>query len=346
MSQRGPLRPWGRRGSYHGGRLEAARRHWPDAQEPWIDLSTGINPVPYPVPALSPALLARLPEPDALAALEAEAAKAFGCGTPASTVAAPGTQALIGLLPLLRPVFGVAVLGPTYAEHAACWAAAGHSVRTVASPDALGEAEVAVLCNPNNPDGRVVARAALLALADRLAARGGWLVVDEAFADLEPLELSLVPLLPHPAIVVLRSFGKPYGLAGLRLGFALAPPALLPRLRAALGPWPVSGPAITIGTAALRDAVWRAAAANRLRADAARLDATLMAGLRIAGGTCLFRLATHPQAGAIADALGRAGILVRRFSEQPGWLRFGLPAARDWPRLESAFQSLRCNAAT
>ncbi len=301
----------------HGGRLEAARRRWPQAPEPWIDLSTGINPVPYPIPALPPALLARLPEPEALAALEAAASDAFGFRAPASVVAAPGTQTLIGLLPLLRPASRVAVLGPTYAEHAACWAAAGHSVRTVAAPDALGEAEVAVLCNPNNPDGRVVPRASLAALADRLASRGGWLVADEAFADLEPPDISLVPLLPHPAIVVLRSFGKPYGLAGLRLGFALAPPALLARLRAALGPWPVSGHAIAIGTVALRDGAWRAAAADRLRADAARLDAALIAaGLRILGGTCLFRLATHTQAGAIADALGRAGILVRRFAEQ------------------------------
>ena len=157
---------------------------------------------------------------------------------------------------------------------------------------------MAVLCNPNNPDGRVLPRATLLALADRLAARGGWLVVDEAFADLEPPDVSLVPSLPHPAIVVLRSFGKPYGLAGLRLGFALAPRALLARLRAVLGPWPVSGPAIAIGIAALRDAAWRAAAAERLRADAARLDAALAAaGLRLLGGTRLFRLAAHAQAG-------------------------------------------------
>ena len=305
------------------------------------------QPAPVPTPTFAPALLARLPEPDGLAALEAAAAEAFGCGTPASTVAASGTQALIGLLPLLRPASRVAVLGPTYAEHVACWAAAGHSVRTVASPDALGELDVAVLCNPNNPDGRVVPRALLLALADLLAARGGWLVADEAFADLEPPEVSLAPLLPHPAIVVLRSFGKPYGLAGLRLGFALAPPVLLPRLRAALGPWPVSGPAIAIGTAALCDAAWRTAAADRLRGDAARLDAALTAaGLRILGGTRLLRLATHAEAGAVADALGRAGILVRRFTEQPEWLRFGLPATLDWPRLEAALQALRCNAAT
>jgi cobalamin biosynthetic protein CobC len=328
----------------HGGRLAAARAAFPDAPRPWIDLSTGINPVPYPIPDLPGVLLARLPEPEALAGLEAAAAAAFGCRDPALVAAAPGTQALIGLLPLLRPPAPVAILGPTYAEHAACWVAAGHAVATVPTPEALAEAEVAVLCSPNNPDGRRLQLSALVTLADRLAARGGWLVADEAFADLEPDSLSLAPAVPHPAIVVLRSFGKPYGLAGLRLGFALAPPPLMTRLRAALGPWPVSGPAIAIGTAALGDAQWRHAVAARLAQDAARLDAALEgAGLRVLGGTRLFRLAAHPSAPAIADALCRAGILVRRFADAPDRLRFGLPAPADWPRLN---QALRCLAAT
>ena len=189
-----------------------------------------------------------------------------------------------------------------------------------------------VLCNPNNPDGRRIPAPDLLALA----ARHALLVVDEAFADFEPQD-SLAPHLPLPAVVVLRSFGKAYGLAGLRLGFALAEPALAARIRAALGPWAVSGPALHVGAAALADAAWLHGAGHRLRADAAALDRTLAAaGLRVTGGTSLFRLVETPGAAAWAERLGRAGILVRSFDEAPTRLRFGIPSGTDLQRLAAA----------
>jgi cobalamin biosynthetic protein CobC len=187
-----------------------------------------------------------------------------------------------------------------------------------------------VLCNPNNPDGATHAPARLLDCAGMLAARGGWLVADEAFADFAPPGLSLAPHLPAPGIVVLRSFGKAYGLAGLRLGFALASSDLAARLRAALGPWPVSGPALAIGTAALADAAWREAARIRLLHDAERLDALLAgAGFAVSGGTPLFRLAHHRDTPRIAQRLGAAGILVRDFPETPDRLRLGIPAGDE-----------------
>ena len=313
--------------------MGAARRLFPGAPEPFLDLSTGINPLPYLVPPLPPEAWARLPEPEAEAALREAAARAYGAADPGLVAAAPGTQALIGLLPRLFPARRVRVLGPTYAEHAAAWAAAGAMVEEVADPGALAGAELAVLCQPNNPDGRRHDPAALLALAGQV----GRLVVDEAFADLEEEGLSLAPHLPRPGVIVLRSFGKTYGLAGLRLGFALAEPEAAAALRAALGPWAVSGPALAIGRRALDDAAWRGAAAARLASDAARLDALLTAaGLRVTGGTRLFRLAEGDAAGWFGR-LGRAGILVRRFAARPGWLRFGLPGdATGWSRLETA----------
>ncbi len=308
-------------GLAHGGRLAAARRIFSGAPEPFLDLSTGINPHPYPLPALPPASFTRLPEPEEVAALEAVAARAYGVADPAMVVAAPGTQALIQLLPLLFPQPAIAVLGPTYAEHARAWQRAGAQVTEAASLAALAAAPAAVLCNPNNPDGRRWPAASVLA-----AAPGGLLVVDEAFADLEDAALSLAPLLPRPRVVVLRSFGKTYGLAGVRLGFALAAPAEAAALRDALGPWAVSGPAIAAGRAALADAAWRERTRARLAGEAASLDACLeAAGLRVLGGTVLFRLATSARAAALFDRLGRAGILVRRFAGQPDWLRFGLP---------------------
>lgn len=315
--------------STHGGRLIAASRAYPEAPGPWIDLSTGINPVPYPVPTLPAEAWTRLPEPEELWALQAAAGDAYGVRAE-DVVAAPGTSALIALLP--RIVGGpAAVLGPTYGEYVAAWPDA----LEVASLAELRRRPVRVVCRPNNPDGRVAPGPELVVLA-----RDGVLVVDAAFADFRTdgsdSEMLYAGLQQS---VVLRSFGKPYGLAGVRLGFALAEPTLAARLRHALGPWPVSGPAIAIGCAALRDRAWREGAGDRLRSDAARLDTLLqVAGLTIVGGTCLFRLVTC-DAAAWHDHLARHGILTRRFEAQPHWLRFGLPPPWAWPRLEAALQS-------
>ncbi len=326
----------------HGGRIGQARIRFPGAPEPFIDLSTGINPVAYPLPPLPASAFARLPEPEALDALQQAAARAYGAADPTMVAAAPGTQILIDLLPRLWPAARVAVLGPTYAEHAAAWRRGGAQVADIPATDipalaASGDATCVVACNPNNPDGSRIPPPALLALADRLAARGGLLVVDEAFADLEPEGFSLAPFLPHAAIVILRSFGKTYGLAGLRLGFALATPDRAAQIRAALGPWAVSGPALAVGTQALADRAWLEAARRRLGADTERLDRLLReAGLRVIGGTHLFRLAETLSAAAVFDRLGRAGILVRQF-DRPDRLRFGLPGSEEeWTRLRAA----------
>jgi cobalamin biosynthesis protein CobC len=322
----------------HGGDLTAARRRFPDAPEPFIDLSTGINPHCYPLPRLSPELFARLPEPAALERLAATAARSYGVAAADEVAAAPGTQILLPPVFALVPAGRAAVLGPTYAEHARVAALVGHRTKVVTALEDLRDADLAVVVNPNNPDGRIVSKDALLALADEKRRRGGLLVVDEAFMDVGPAGLSLGPEVGRGRIVVLRSFGKFHGLAGLRLGFALAAPETASRLRATLGPWPVAGPAIAAGQAALTDAAWAEAMRGTLAREAARLD-HLLAGakLEIVGGTSLFRLARTPAAGAWFDHLGRAGILVRRFAEAPAWLRFGLPGIEEaWQRLATA----------
>lgn len=290
------------------------------------------------MPDLHPEAFARLPEPEAQADLETAAAAAYGVPSADMVVAAPGTQILINLLPRLRPARSAAVLAPTYSEHASCWRAAGAEVRHVSTLEEAGEAEAVVLCNPNNPDGRRHDLARLQQLAERQAARRGLVVVDEAFADFEDAALSVAPLLPRRSLLVLRSFGKTYGLAGLRLGFLLGAPDDVARMRAALGPWAVSGPALAVGRMALRDSAWRDQARLRLTSDVARLDAMLhAAGLSVVGGTLLFRLAAHAAAPALYRRLGQAGILVRRFPERPTWLRFGLPGdATAWTRLTEA----------
>ena len=309
----------------HGGNLDEARRAFPSAPRPWIDLSTGINPWPWPVPTLPTEVRAALPSKSALAALEAAAALYYGVPDPHLVVAVPGTQAAIQWLPRLISRGAVAVLGPTYAEHARGWSLAGHKVVEAASLDALEGAATAILVNPNNPTGRTVAPEILLDLAARKARESLYLVVDEAFADVTP-EISAAGFAGRPGLVILRSFGKFFGLAGVRLGFVIAPTGLANALREAIGPWAVSGEALAIGRAAFEDAEWQATMRRRLAEARASLDADLdQAGLAIEGGTDLFRLARAAKEPQLFQRLAGAGLWVRRFEHESAWLRFGLP---------------------
>lgn len=320
---------------WHGGDLAQAKALFPDAPEPWIDLSTGINPIPYPLPELPLSLWQRLPGAQDEAALLTAARGAYRVPDAAGIVAAPGTQILIEFLPRLVEPGPVAVLGPTYAEHALAWEKAGMAVREIAELGEVGDARIVVLVNPNNPDGRLLGRARLSMLAHDLEGRGGLLVIDEAFVDFTP-EASLVSELP-PATLVLRSFGKTYGLAGLRLGFAIGEPALAARLRAALGPWAVAGPTLRVGARALADTAWLDTARIGRSGDAARLDELLVSCGDVVGGTALFRLLETRDAATLFAHLGRRGIYVRRFQHDLGRLRFGLPGDEpSWARLAAA----------
>jgi cobalamin biosynthetic protein CobC len=327
----------------HGGDLGAARRLFPGAPEPFIDLSTGINPNPYPLPRFSSDLFARLPDPASAGALASAAARTYGAPSAAHVVVAPGTQILLPLVAGLVPPGRAAILTPTFAELPRAAALAGHTVKPARGIDTCGDATLVIVANPNNPDGRLIPRAALLALAKDLRRRGGVLVVDEAFMDVGPPGASVTADVSCGNVIVLRSFGKFFGLAGIRLGFALAAPALATRLGAMLGPWPVSGPALAVGAKALADAAWIERTRARLEKAAKRLDVLLAAsGLTIIGGTSLFRLAQTPAASAVFHHIGRAGIFVRAFPDNASWLRFGLPAnARHWRRLDEALASFR-----
>jgi cobalamin biosynthetic protein CobC len=323
---------------YHGGNINLARLRFPDAPVPWLDLSTGINPVPYPVGEIPPAAWASLPEPAAVAALEAAAGAAYGAGPEAEVVAAPGTQALIQWLSRIFPARRVGILGITYGEHATCWRASRAETATVTDPEDLTAFDVGVVVNPNNPDGRCCTRTALAEIARSMNQKGGLLIVDEAFMDAAGPSESLVPVLPGAGTVVLRSFGKIYGLAGVRLGFAVTSPDLAVPLRQAMGPWAVSGPAIEVGRRALSDRAWLDRTVARLGCETAMLDRLLQeAGFAIVGGTPLFRLAARPDASGWFERLCRAGILTRPFVARPDWLRFGIPHGREqWQRLKAA----------
>ncbi|OQP88503.1 threonine-phosphate decarboxylase [Rhizobium rhizosphaerae] len=317
----------------HGGGLTAAMRHYGGRRGDWLDLSTGLNPCPPGLPPISPEAWHRLPDESAVLEARHAARDFYGTGALLPLPVA-GTQAAIQSLPALLPALlagsgRVAILAPTYGEYRRVFQAAGHAVDLVTDLDMIGaEHRLVIIVNPNNPTGRLLPAATLLALADRLSAQGGVLVVDEAFADVAPQE-SLAGHAGHrPGLIVLRSLGKVFGFAGIRLGFVLAEPALLLRLDHLLGPWSVSGPALVVGAALMRGDA-EAIRARILRRSQGLDMALSAAKVRHLGGTPLFRLIEVPDARLVHERLARLHILTRRFEEQPTWLRIGLaPSAQ------------------
>ncbi len=311
----------------HGGGLDAAVAQYGGARADWLDLSTGINPVPYPVGEIAPEAWTALPDHAATERLIAAARTFWDVPDGAEIVLAPGASALIARLPALIPgEDGVYIRPPTYNEHAAAFRAAGFEV--VAQADAEVGAQVFV--HPNNPDGR---------LADPLTAlRRKLTIIDESFCDVMP-KASLTPLAATSGTVVLKSFGKFWGLAGLRLGFAICAPDLAVKLRELLGPWPVAGPALQIGARALEDRDWAAATRVRLKSDATRLDELMTGtGARVVGGTDLFRPYDTYDAAAWQRRLAEHHIWSRIFPYSKTWLRLGLPGPEGWDRLEAALR--------
>ncbi|MBJ3763635.1 pyridoxal phosphate-dependent class II aminotransferase [Maribius pontilimi] len=304
----------------HGGGLDAAIARWGGARADWLDLSTGINPVPYPLPPLAPDAWTALPDRAAMGRL-LDAARAFWrVPETARIVAAPGASALIAALPGILPDAPVHIPAPTYNEHRAAFAAHGARFGDATAP-------IQVRVHPNNPDGRW--------LAARPDARIA--IIDESFCDVAP-DRSLIAHTAQPGTIVLKSFGKFWGLAGLRLGFAIGHGATLSALSDRIGPWAVSGPALEVGAAALGDTAWAERTRTRLAHDAERLDRIVTgAGLTPMGGTTLFRLYACPTAAAWHECLARHRILSRVFPYDATWLRLGLPRPDAFDRVRAAF---------
>jgi len=315
----------------HGGNLDLAMQRFGGRLDDWIDLSTGVNRQPYPLPRFEPRHWSALPSRSEIEALHDAARHAYGTRAPIAALA--GAQAAIQMLPRLTSPGRARIVAPSYNEYAAVLRAAGWDVAEVADLAALAGADLAILVNPNNPDGQRHDPAELLALSSRV----GRLVVDESFADPAP-ELSLAAEAGRPGLLILRSFGKFYGLAGVRLGFALGSETDVSALAALAGPWPVSGTAIAIGRCALRDHDWAAATSARLVGEAQRLDGIIQAqGWTLVGGTPLFRLYDAGDAHAAQARLAAARIWSRVFAGRPGWLRLGLPGDEtEWARLTAA----------
>ncbi|WP_050421924.1 threonine-phosphate decarboxylase CobD [Bradyrhizobium tropiciagri] len=315
----------------HGGNLDVAQQRFGGTAEDWIDLSTGINRVPYPDVAVEPRQWSALPSRSEIESLHDAARRAYATSAP--IVAMGGAQTAIQLLPGLASRGQARILAPTYNEYAGVLSAAGWDVAEVSELAALAGADVAVVVNPNNPDGRRHDRDELLALLPRV----GRLVIDESFADAVP-GISLAADAGRAGLVILRSFGKFYGLAGLRLGFAIGSEADIAALAATVGPWPVSGAAIAIGRRALLDRDWARATTARLADDCVKLDVAAQSrGWTLVGGTPLFRLYETGDALAAQETLAGGRIWSRVFQQKPGWLRLGLPGKEaEWSRLSAA----------
>jgi len=318
----------------HGGNIDSAMAEFGGDPADWIDLSTGINRQPYPIPDLPPEAWTVLPTHAAMQALLTSVCRHYQTTAPVLAVA--GAQAAIQMVPWLAPQGRrklARVLAPTYNEHAATLRAAGWQVEDVLHLADLAGADLAVVVNPNNPDGQMHGRADLLGLLPHV----GRLLVDESFGDITP-DLSMLPHAGIDKLLILRSFGKFWGLGGARLGFVFGPDADIKLMSAMAGPWPVSGAALLIGQTAYMDMDWAIRTRTRLHCEIPRIDAFAQStGWQIAGGTALFRLYHTPDAVAAHVQLARAHIWSRIFPWHPNWLRLGLPGTElEWTRLAAA----------
>ena len=318
----------------HGGRLRRAAQQYGIPLADWIDLSTGINPQSYPIPPIDPACWNRLPEDDD--GLEAAAAAYYGNDR---LLVLPGSQAAIQALPALFAPVVVACLSPLYEEHPQAWERCGHKLRRLPNLQRMLAAMTpnVLLCNPNNPTAQSLPRQTLLDAAQQLRKRGGWLIVDEAFGDAEPENCiaSVAGSDDAPNLIVLRSLGKFFGLAGARVGFVFGAPDKLDRLREVLGPWPVSHPSRFVAKRALEDSAWQIAARKQLAGDSQRL-AELLAPLGEVSRTALFCTVKTTQTNQLVEYFARRAILTRHY-DATDLLRFGLPANEaQWQGLKAA----------
>ncbi|MBK1887229.1 threonine-phosphate decarboxylase CobD [Marinobacter sp. DY40_1A1] len=332
----------------HGGRLNQAAERWGIPRSEWLDLSTGINPNGWPVPEIPAELWQRLPEADD--GLEEVIRKWSGTPAEAACVPVPGSQAAIMALPKLRKPCRVGIPVPGYREHGHNWRQAGHTIVPIAPEQTSGGAtgcddrwldrlDVLIWINPNNPTGEIIPPSTLLRWHKCLQKRGGWLVVDEAFMDATPA-FSLCPHAGRPGLIVLRSLGKFFGLAGVRAGAVLSDTVVAEALKSTLGPWVLGGPARYVMQRSLEDHNWQLSALHGLRGDSDRLRVLLQnSGFSVLGGSPLFQTIRVDQACALAEIFARSGVLIRCFA-QPEMLRFGLPGcSRDWERLAVVIQA-------
>ncbi|MFK7902101.1 MAG: threonine-phosphate decarboxylase CobD [Nitratireductor sp.] len=332
---------------FHGGGLDAAIAQWGGDKANWLDLSTGINPNPYSNLRVDIGSFSRLPDSGTKAELLDAARAYYGLDDNAHLIAGNGTQALIEILPKALGAQKIGIISPTYGEHAHVWKKAGAEVLELDSdgelPRVLDTLDALVVVNPNNPTAQCFEPEQLREFAKHLSKNNGTLIVDEAFCDTRP-ELSLADALPENAIV-LKSIGKFFGLAGIRLGFAACHGKHMPMIEQHIGPWMVNGVALEVGTRALKDTLWQTRTIETLNELSDNQSTVLKnSGLKISGANALFIYVEHAKANKIFEGLAKRNILVRQFKEREGFLRIGLCKDQtQLDRLDKALNEVMAN---
>ncbi|HCH23549.1 MAG TPA: threonine-phosphate decarboxylase [Oceanospirillaceae bacterium] len=318
-------------GLIHGGDLQSASQRYGRPIADWVDLSTGINVYSYPVPEMKPEVWQRLPYLDPQ--LVETAAAYYGNR---NLLLAAGSQPVIELLPEILHEQGnqLTALLPDigYQEHHQAWRKQGPVATYSGVVDASDEISARLnephighllLINPNNPTGIQYTLAQIHIWAQQLASKQGYVIIDEAFIDCAPAASVVQENMPDN-LVVLRSFGKFFGLAGVRLGALVAKPAILQHMAGLMGPWSVNGPAQAIATVAYSDQVWQQAMRTKLATEQAQQlniwQATFTRlGAQLQANTALFRSFAMPK--TLAEQLhtkaANAGILIRPVPVSP-----------------------------
>tara|TARA_Y100000746_G_C15433819_1_gene419786 strand:+ start:130 stop:1077 length:948 start_codon:yes stop_codon:yes gene_type:complete len=310
--------------SKHGGKLDSVIDQYGGKKSEWLDLSTGINPTPYPFKKVDKISWNRLPDDNAFASLYKAARNFWGLPKSSHILGASGVSSLIALIPFLQPFKTVSIQNPTYSEYELSFKRFGCKVVETGG-------EINVVVNPNNPDGKIQIKHDVIKNHKKVT------IIDESFCDLSP-ENSLLDLADHPGIIVLKSFGKFWGLAGLRLGFAIGTPQTISPVKDVLGPWQISGPALAIGHQALTDTLWAKKTRLELAKSAIRLD-LIMNDYKLVGGTNLYRLYHAQDSHYLTQHLASHKILVRNFDYNKNWVRIGIPGQEsDWERLDKAIK--------
>ena len=326
----------------HGGQLLTVAQQYNRPLEQWLDLSTGIAPFSYPINDIPAKYWQDLPQVnDELIA----AAKCYY--QTEHCLPCHGSQAVIERLPkfwLEKYPQAQTVYLPKvgYKEHQKAWLQAGFSATFYQDdlPKEIENNSVIVVINPNNPSGKLFNKEELLQCYQRVQLANGLMIVDEAFMDVVEPNQSLTPHIEDDHLIILRSFGKFFGLAGLRIGFVCASERWLKVMSASFGPWHVNGPAQYVALQALQDNHWQAQQRHKLQQQMIKLRQLLQKQLSAdLVGCLLFVTAYVNNAEQVYSKLCQQGVYVRLTDEKHS-LRFGIATDAQLVKLEKVIAVL------
>ena len=311
----------------HGGDLSDAVRVNRKIKK-WIDLSTGINPNAYNDFNIDKTVYSHLPSGNQLAELMSIARGYYNLNQEIKICAYQGAQGVINILPNIvnKNIHDtIQILTPTYTEHYRVWNDHGFKIRLVTNiENELDPSIPFVLVNPNNPDGKLFQPKYLEELWERIRKAGGFLILDESFMDGTP-DMSFRFDNCRDNVIVIRSFGKFFGLPGLRLGFVYGDNHYINKVSSLVGPWPISSSSLLIARKAMLDTVWISATITDLKMKSTALSNFLHdQKLKTVGDCYFFKTIELDNASQMHKALANHGIWTRIFNYNQKWLRMGL----------------------